>query len=153
MYVDRRATFNTSTFTMMVNDSAPHFFYMVEFNYQNDCASLVSYNSTYDLPADVDIVFVLNPVLPPFDLSKVQDDTHTLEGYKRNMVAQGNIFLTFPDYPQRGELVLKARIPNIEITLENNTEDNLGNSTAVGSCPLSGTCPSSFLSDSGTDYR
>ena len=44
-----------------------------------------------------------------------QDDTHSFDGYKRNVLSQVNITLTTADDPHGGNLVLKSDIPWLAI--------------------------------------
>lgn len=60
-YVDPVGSANGSSFTIEVQDTNPHFFYMVRDWYGN-CSYLGTWTSIYGLGPDQDIFFALNPV-------------------------------------------------------------------------------------------
>lgn len=62
--MDPQGTWNGSTFTVIVGDTKPHFFYSVSPPgwYYKNCTRLLEYKAAFTIPNGSDIVFALNPV-------------------------------------------------------------------------------------------
>jgi hypothetical protein len=62
--IDPAGSWNGTTFTYIVNDTNPHFFYSVSSFYSSNCSYLGYWSTYYSFSSQQDVLFALNPVSP-----------------------------------------------------------------------------------------